>query len=205
MTDPSITIYIADADSGRRSLLTTTIDDTEELALVGAGGIGEAGAEIDESIPTVVLVGSGGDGAEDLVAQLHRDLPAIAVAVVDPTDDFELLAAGARSTLSSATRDIATDVQQMLDDEPILPSDWAAELGMRLDGLDDRVRGKFQVTETEREVMTRRGTNEEVAAIAADNDVAERLVRQHLGYCVAKYQLALEAQAVLADHTPETD
>lgn len=205
MTDQTITVYVADADAGRRSRVVAMIDAADGFTLVGEGETGEAGAEIDESVPTTVLVGAGSEGAVELVAQLRRDLPALAVAVIDPTDDFELLAAGARSTLSSATTDIGADVHRMLDDEPILPSDWAAELGMRLDGLDERIRRTLQISETEREVMTRTGAGDGATTIAADNDVSERLVRQHLGYSVAKYQLALEAQATLADIAASDD
>ncbi len=201
----TVTVHIADSDSARRSKLSAAVEAHDGLVLTGSSDTETAFQAVDEVVPRVVLLGSGSSGAQDLVNHLHEHLPAVSVAVVDPTDDFELLAAGARSTLSSNASDIALDVQRMLDDEAVLPPDWAVELGVRLDGLDERVRHTLQISETEREIMARRGNGDDIAAIASDNDVTERLVRQHLGFAVAKYQLALEAQAALADHASTTD
>ncbi len=181
MTQHTITVYVTDSDSGRRSKISAAIEASDGLVLAGSSDTDTAADAIDEAIPTVMLLGSGSSGAQDLVEHLHEDLPSVAVAVVDPADDFELLAAGARSTLSSATSDMAGDVDRMLADEALLPPDWAAELCMRLDGLDERVRRTLQISATEREVMTRSGNGDDVADIAADNDVTERLVRPAIG------------------------
>jgi DNA-binding NarL/FixJ family response regulator len=154
-------------------------------------------ASVAELVPDVVVLDEGEDRVDAGRVCLDSMLrtPATRIVALVATDDevaYETLLQGAFSTLEAdaPAGEIVAAVRAAARGESTIVAGSAARLltdARRVARPDaDPYLPRLRLTDTEQEVLARRGEGHTPAQIAAMHDVTARLVNLHMGYAVAK-------------------
>lgn len=198
MTDHPFAVLLAHPDTSRRALYERKLARAPELEVVGSvAELGDAVERVVELLPDVAML-TAGEGLLDAVTRIDDEAPTTAILVLEPRDDdFAAVRAGAFGALPPGSSELTRAAVGVARNECVLTPGWALALLEAITDLDERVRRRILLSETEREVLGRIANGESSTAIADLYEVPERLVNLHVGYTVTKYQRAVEAQAAL--------
>jgi two-component system response regulator DevR len=196
---PPVTVALLHPDASRRSLLARKLERSPGIEVVLS--VGDLDDGVDQAIEVLpdVLALFPADDLLAMVSRIEHEAPAVSVLVLDPgPESFGALGAGARGTLPSGGSEITKAVTGIARDETVLTPEWAGQLLVAIDEIDEQVRRLALLSETEREVLGRLAAGDNARTIADDHEVSERLVNLHVGYAVGKYHQATEALRALA-------
>jgi DNA-binding NarL/FixJ family response regulator len=202
--DNPITVYVVHPDDDTRTEISTRLRADESLEVVDE----RADADIDDVLtlmPDVLVVATGHDDFDGpmLISNTHREAPVITVValLVDPAAGYPALAAGALSTLAAADPEPETVVKEARRGESRINQQEARAMLTEFDRATapfEAAEHRPMLTTTEREVLERLAQGEELAHIAEEYEVSDRLVSVHAGYAVGKVHWALDAERELA-------
>src|SRR6056297_1453382 len=164
-------VVVAGDDQHRRTVRAALAGHLDLRVVAEAGDAGGAVMAATQTIPDVVVLHV--DLGDDVVRAAHRiehDLPGTALVIVGPCDADVALDAGAVAVIADGDPHLAAAVWGAARGEAHLDAALAAVL---LAGGD----GRPELSPTEAEVLRRLAGRDAVERIAADYDVAPRLVR----------------------------